>query len=175
VDAVEIDQDACLQAIENAKRSPWNDRICMYRDSFQHFASTSNNRYDLIVSNPPYFRNALRPGDKRKSNARHDTGLSFEELLHGASSLLTGEGKLCVILPMSESETFIGLARIYSMYCYRIAAVKTTSVASFSRALMAFNRNPSSGCSRIEFTIDRGEGQYSHEYIEMTKDFYLNR
>ena len=173
IDAVEIDHPAYLQACENAARSPWKDRIFIYHDSFQHFASLCRTRYDLIVSNPPYFRDALKPGDKRKSKARHHVDLTFEELLKGSSSLLTEQGKLCVIVPYTEHESFIELAHIYRLQCNRIMAVKTTPGAKSIRALVTFGLTPVVPVKKTELAIYQQNDQYSPDYINITKDFYL--
>jgi len=174
IDAVEIDPPAALQARENAARSPWKDRIRVHCDSFQHFTSVSQIKYDLIVSNPPYFRNALKPENKRRSAARHELRLSHEELLMGAASLLAPQGKLCVILPYGEKENFSELASIYRLYCHRINAVKATHGAGFSRVLLSFDPAPAGGIEKSELTIHQADGTFSPEYANLTRDFYLH-
>lgn len=174
IDAVEIDPPAALQARENAARSPWKNRIRVHCDSFQHFTSVSQIKYDLIVSNPPYFRNALKPEDKRRSTARHELRLSHEELLKGAASLIAPQGKFCVILPYCEMENVTELASLYRLYCCRIKAVKTTPGAPFTRILMSFGTSAANKPDTTELAIHHGNGKYSNEYIELTRDFYLN-
>lgn len=173
IDAVEIDPPAALQASENALRSPWKDRIQVHAGSFQQFASLSGKKYDLIVSNPPYFRNALKPKDKRRSKARHDLSLTHEELLKGAASLLATQGKFCVIMPYQERDGFAELASIYRLYCHRFTVVKTTPRAVFSRVLMSFGSIPAVTPVRTELTIHEADGSYSEDYRELTGDFYL--
>jgi len=173
IDAVEIDPPAALQARENAARSPWKNRLCIHCDSFQHFASVSQIKYDLIVSNPPYFRNALKPEDKRRSAARHEHSLTHEELLKGAASIITPQGMFCVILPYAEKENFAEMAEIYRLYCCRIKSVKTTPGAGFSRVLMSFGTSRKGMPDKTELVIHQENGSYSREYVEMTKDFYL--
>ncbi|MBN1414898.1 MAG: methyltransferase [Bacteroidales bacterium] len=173
IDAVEIDRQAYEQACANASRSPWKNRIFCYHDSFQHFASGLQTRYDLIVSNPPFFSNALKPADKRKSKARHDTGMTYEELLKGTSALLTTSGRFCAILPFSEKDNFSDLAHIYGLYNCRNTCVKTTPETSFSRVLMAFGKIPVTKTDRTEITIHQANGRYSSDYIKITKDYYL--
>jgi tRNA1Val (adenine37-N6)-methyltransferase len=173
IDAVEIDPPAALQACENAGRSSWKQRITVYPGRFQDFAAFSVKKYDLIVSNPPYFRNALKPADKRRSNARHDLSLTYEELLKGVASLLTPQGRLCVILPYLMLDDFAGMAFIYGLHCRRITAVKTKHGADFSRILLSFGPVPAGKPDRTELTIYKAEGSYSEDYRELTKDFYL--
>jgi tRNA1Val (adenine37-N6)-methyltransferase len=173
IDAVEIDKPAFKQACENASLSPWKERIFIFHDSFQQFASRSQEKYDLVVSNPPYFIDSLKSPDIRKSKARHDVSLTFEELLHGVSSLIAEHGRFCIILPRPEQENFIELAHIYRLYCYRIMLVKTTPDAAFSRTLMAFGKNPGIPVKKSDFTIHLKNGRYTPEYVVLTREFYL--
>jgi len=173
IDAVEIDPPAALQASENSGCSPWKDRIHVHTGSFQEFAALCGKKYDLIVSNPPFFRNALKPGDKRRSNARHDLSLTHEELLKGSASLLSPQGKFCVILPYQEKDSFAELASIYRLHCKRITEVKTTPGAVFSRVLMSFGPVFTGTPDRTELTLHEADGSYSEDYRELTKDFYL--
>jgi len=173
IDAVEIDPPAALQACENAGHSPWKDRIHIHPGSFQDFASNSGMKYDLIVSNPPFFRNSLKPGDKRRSKARHDLSLTLEELLKGTVSLLDPQGRLCLILPYQEKDGFAELASIYRLHCKRITEVRTTPGTVFSRVLMSFGPVPSGTPDRTELTLHEADGSYSDDYHELTKDYYL--
>ncbi len=173
IDAVEIDQSSGLQAVENIDRSPWKNRIMIHQDSFQHFAVVCGKKYDLIISNPPYFRDALKPGDKARSKARHDVDLGFEELLQHSSSLLAPHGKVCVILPYAEKENFIDLAHLNQLYCQRITSVMSAPGASFSRVMMTFGQGIAEQIMKSELVIRQENGQYSPEYIDRTRDFYL--
>jgi tRNA1Val (adenine37-N6)-methyltransferase len=173
IDAVEIDPPACRQACENADRSPWKDRIRIYPLTFQQFVSISTEKYDLIISNPPFFRNALKSPDMRRSEARHELSLTHEELLKIAATLLTPRGRLCVILPYPEKDNFPELASIYGLHMQRVTAVKTTPHVSFSRILMSFGSLPASRTERTELVIHQADGTYSKEYIEITRNFYL--
>jgi tRNA1Val (adenine37-N6)-methyltransferase len=173
IDAVEIDHLACRQAFENIDHSPWKNRIKVHHDSFQHYASVCARQYDLIVSNPPYFRNAMKPGDKRKSKAKHDVDLGFEGLLYYSSLLLAPHGRFCVILPYAAKDNFMQLACINHLYCRRIAAVRSTPLIPFSRIIMAFSRGMTDKIQQSEITIHLKNREYSPEYIELTRDFYL--
>jgi tRNA1Val (adenine37-N6)-methyltransferase len=173
IDAVEIDPPAYQQACENVDRSPWKGRIHVYSGSFQLFVAVPPKKYDLIISNPPYFRDALKSPDKGRSKARHDISLTHEELLKGASLLLAPQGKFCVILPYSELENFAELASIYRLYCHRFTAAKANPGAVYSRVLMAFGPVPAGKPVRTELTIRKADGLYSEDYRGLTKDFYL--
>ena len=94
IDAVEVDRAASEQAAVNCSASPWKDRITVVHDSFQHFAESTAYRYDLIVSNPPFFKNSLKPKGLARSLARHDDRLSYESLLYYTVKILEPGGTL---------------------------------------------------------------------------------
>ena len=109
IDGVEIEKNACLQARKNAAGSPWHNRINLYHDSIQHFSETTSLRYDVIVSNPPYFQNSLKAAREVKSMAKHDAGLDYSTLLSCSARLLMPGGRLSVIIPAVDQKQFTGL------------------------------------------------------------------
>ena len=108
VTGVEIDADAAKQAEENATSTGW--KIKIINKSIQDFSFQCEEKFDLIVSNPPYFINSLKAPEKNRNTARHTDELSYEELIESAEKLLSEEGKFSVIIPYSEEENFIGIA-----------------------------------------------------------------
>ena len=111
VDAIDIDEGAYQQARENFRISPWFMRMAVERISLQDFVKTYPNRYDIIVSNPPYFHNASKPSTESRLNARHATALSFEDLSMGVKQLLKPGGRFYVILPKQEGLEFMDIAQ----------------------------------------------------------------
>ena len=109
IDAVEIEEDDALQAAENVRQSPWPEKIKVYHKTIQAFSP--GKKYDLIISNPPFFVESWLPPEKKRSQARHTEQLSFEELLESATRLLSANGRLAVILPFQEGLQFIESAR----------------------------------------------------------------
>ncbi len=107
IDAIEIDEHASEQAIENVNRSPWASRVNVINKSLQDYSKVENKAYDLIVSNPPYFQNSMFAPDKKRTDARHNSNLELEDLLKGAKKLLSNDGKLSIILPYLEGNMFI--------------------------------------------------------------------
>src|SRR4051812_36766372 len=88
IDAIDIDQGAFMQATENVRMSPWFSRIYIYHHSFQDFIHSTPRKYDLIVTNPPYFHHASKPSIESRVNARHDNQLTFVELITGVRKVL---------------------------------------------------------------------------------------
>jgi tRNA1Val (adenine37-N6)-methyltransferase len=99
ITAVEIDQDACLQSVENIQQSPWFKRLKVVNTDFRHFSQGDDGLFDLIVTNPPYFVGSQPSSGEARSIARHTTLLGYNELIEGVVRRLKPEGRLALILP----------------------------------------------------------------------------
>ena len=104
IDAVELDEQAAAQAQENAQASPWADRITVHSADIRQWSKENTARYDLIVSNPPYFEEGVKCSTPERERARYTTTLDHYSLLEIAATLITEEGFFCVVLPMEASE-----------------------------------------------------------------------
>jgi len=173
IDAVEIDSEACDQAQENVNASPWTERIHVHHDTFQHFGANATTHYDLIVSNPPFFRHSLKPPLLSRATARHDDRLSPESLLYYTDSLLTSNGRLAVILPASDFELFVSLAGLYHLHILRQTYIRPRHDKNQSRCLAEFSRQQQPHVDVHEIIIMEKDNRCSAEYISLTKDFYL--
>jgi tRNA1Val (adenine37-N6)-methyltransferase len=173
IDAVEIDASAVMQARENIKNSPWADRISIVHKSFQEFQIHNKNNYDLIVCNPPYFTSSVKAHNALRSLARHDDRLSRYELIEGVLNLLSKNGKFSLIVPFIGSDVLIELASEYQLYPQKILKIRPVPGKKIVRIIFEFGK---SLCQprEAEMIIETGERhQYSIEYIELTRDFYL--
>jgi tRNA1Val (adenine37-N6)-methyltransferase len=171
IDAVEMDEDACLDADTNFRQSPWPGKLHLYRTTLQHFKP--DKKYDLIISNPPYFINSSKPPDKNRHRARHADTLSHQDLLQCSSQLLHSEGRLAVILPNTEGEIFIDLAKQYNLGCIRKGAFHSRATKPVERWLLEFS--PGIHTPEPEkIILYEGGNQWSDQYIRLSKDFYLN-
>jgi tRNA1Val (adenine37-N6)-methyltransferase len=174
IDAVEIDEKACRQAMENVANCPWEERINVYCDSFQHFAASTAFRYDLVVSNPPFFRDSLKSPIKARSHARHDEKLSYESLIFYTSQLLTVDGRLVLIIPANEVDHIKETAWFYSLFPSQRIMVRPVSDKGYSRCLVEFTRNREQKCREGELIIKQGSSNdYTAEYRKMTDAYYL--
>jgi tRNA1Val (adenine37-N6)-methyltransferase len=174
IDAVEIDPAAADQAAENVWESPWGHRISVYNEAFQHFAGGTDMRYDMIVSNPPYFRNALQPHDAARAGARHDTRLSFAGLLSGADRLLPAVGRLCVILPAPAYEAFTGEAWFHRLYPSKCLWIRSVPGKEMSRCLLELARTAVPAPVEQELVLRESDGRsLSEGYRALTREFYL--
>ncbi|MBD0779634.1 methyltransferase [Maribacter sp. ANRC-HE7] len=180
IEAIELDGDAFEQCTENFENSPWGDRLFCFHAGFDEFVDEytevepdESELYDLIVSNPPFYKEDVTSGDSARDAARQNTSLPFDELVEGVSKLLTKEGSFSTIIPFKEESRFIALAAQNGLHPSRITRVKGTQTADTKRSLLQF--------SFIEHEIDENEliieaerHQYTNDYTALTQAFYLN-
>jgi tRNA1Val (adenine37-N6)-methyltransferase len=174
IHAVEIDPKASEQAVQNSTDCPWHDRITIYNDSFQHFAITHTERYNVIVSNPPYFRNSLKSPNSIRTLARHDKKLSYESLLHYAVKLLEPGGRLALIIPDQEISRLTDLAYFKGLHPQRQTHIRPYRAKNYSRCLIEFTGDINRKYESNELIIkEENSREYTMEYKELTKDFYF--
>lgn len=168
--AVEIDEQAAGQALENVQQSPWSDRVSVVCADFLDY--TPNQLFDLIVSNPPYFENSLQAPDEKRTKARHTNRLNYQTLLAKATQMLTPGGRICLILPYDKDELMDSLARENALFISRKCYVKPTPQSEIKRLLIEFSNTPCP-LELSELVIETARHQYTTDYIGLTKDFYL--
>ena len=173
IDAIEIDEEAYEQTVENFERSPWGDRLFCYHASFQEFFTEIDDEYDLIISNPPFYKENYKTSNKKRDLARFEDALPFEHLLYGSSKLLSDNGRLVIILPYTSEEEIITLAEQFYLYPQKITRVKGSPDTEIKRSLIVFGFERKKN-NYDELIIEIKRHQYTDEYIELTKDFYLN-
>ena len=173
IDAVEVDEAAAAQARQNAECSPWASRLNIVHQNFNDFARTATSRYDLIVSNPPYFKKSLTSPNRRRTTARHTEDLLHEELISGSLRLLSERGKLAVIMPCAEGNIFIALAANAGLYCRRKLNVFTKKGCPAKRLLMEFSRSKQPLCEQNLYIETTAPSSFTAEYQTLTRDFYL--
>lgn len=173
ITAVEIDEASALQASENVKQSKWSNRINVVNLSLQEYVKCAKERFDFIISNPPYFRNSLKSPKGNRTTARHTDSLSFDDLLSGVDQLLSENGTFAVVLPFPEKFSFIELASQYGLYPKRITDVFPTPQSEPKRFLAEFSHNKIIADPQKLIIESDGRHQYSEEYKKLTADFYL--
>jgi tRNA1Val (adenine37-N6)-methyltransferase len=176
IDAIEIDHDSAEQARFNAAQSPWSERVHVQNISLQDFVKIHDGKYDLIVSNPPYFVDSLLSSEANRTAARHTVHLTFEELISCAVKLLSKEGKFNVILPVKEGEQFVDIALKHGLYLRRLMRVRSSPGKADKRWLMQFGFTKKEQISDSALVMESDpqlRHSYTQEYIELTKDYYL--
>lgn len=172
IHAVDIDNGAFMQCKENFRISPWFNRLFPFHISFQEFAATSSLKYDLVVSNPPYFHHASKPPEELRSHARHHDQLTFEDLIIGTKKILSPEGKLCVILPIREGMEFMDIAMRHELFCQRMLKVKTKQDKPEKRVMMEFTTR-FGVMEESTIVIHDAIDQFSDDYRQLTGAYYL--
>ncbi len=171
ITAVEIDESACREALTNIENSPWPNQIKVLHTTFQEFEQSTNQRFDCIVSNPPYFENSSKPEDLNRKNARHNDGLPFTGLIEGSLKLLNINGHLSVILPVKMAEKFIETAACLGLFLNRTTWIKHNPEKPFHRRLLEFSRNITATDESI--LVIESQREYTDDYKNLTREFYL--
>lgn len=167
--AVEIDETAAHRARANFDLSPWAERLTVEQTAVQEFEPSE--KFDLIVSNPPYFVDSLLPPDAKRSTARHTHDLTFEELDNAVARLLSGNGKFALILPVTEFEKYLALTQLHLVHRCDVCPVEGGAV---KRIMGEFAKQKPTTIKHETIAIERGRrGDYTDDYRALTKDFYL--
>ena len=170
IDAVEIEQSDFLQATENARNSPWPEKINVHHTSIQSYQTET--QFDLIICNPPFFVNGLLPPSPSRKKARHAGSLSNRELLVAVKRLLSRAGTFSVILPTAEGVQFQYVAEEFGLYASRLLAFFPRKQNPQERCLMEFTFKQRSTLTEKLILHEQGN-QWSKEYKILTRDFYL--
>lgn len=173
IDALEIDEEAYEQSVENFENSPWSDRLFCFHAGLDEFIEEPEDEYDLIVSNPPFYNEDYKTESKQRDMARFQDAMPFENLIEAAALLLSENGVFSVIVPFKEEDTFLALAKEYELYPIKITRVKGTPTTEIKRSLLAFGRTENIDIPIDELIIETARHIYTKEYIALTNEFYL--
>lgn len=172
IDALEIDSDAYEQCVENFEQSTWGDRLFCYHASLDEFTNEIDDQYDLIISNPPFYSEDSKTNIPERDLARFQDAMPFQHLLQCASKLLSENGLFSVIIPYKEEQNFIQLASDFSLFPNRILHVKGAENTPIKRSLIEFSFIEKTVISS-NLIIETERHNYTKEYIDLSKDFYL--
>lgn len=171
IDAIEIDENAVIQATENVLRSPFAKQIAVKHCSLQTYSETKE-KYDSIICNPPYFVDSLKNNDNNRTVARHTDTLPFNELIKCAYQLLTPNGHFSLVLPVESYRILEPEAILNGFSVIKKVLVKTTPSKQPKRILVELGKVPDEYFSTTEYLQD-SSGNKSEWYKEITKEFYL--
>ncbi|MEB7891033.1 methyltransferase [Hafnia alvei] len=172
IDAVELDDNAALQATENFALSPWAGRVALHHCALQSFAAQTSSRYDLIITNPPYYQPGVECRNPSRGTARYTSELSHQTLLKHARALASNKGKMAVVLPCDISADFMQLAAGEGWFLLRHTEVAEFANRAPHRALMLFGVEPAS-LQSDRLVIRDESNAYSDDFRELTNAFYL--
>ncbi len=172
IEALEIDADAYEQCSGNFESSPWADRLFCYHASLLEFAEEIEDTYNLIVCNPPFYSEAYKTNNEARDLARFNDAMPFEHLIYAVANLLSDDGIFSVVIPFKEEADFIALALKVGLFPNRNLHVKGHPNSAIKRTLLEFSFKESK-IETSELIIETGRHQYTEDYINLTKDFYL--
>ena len=177
VTAIDIDSEAIAQATHNAANSPWPEKIQVVQSPLQNM--DRHQRYDLIVSNPPYFANALSPTrayasmSERRGQARKEQTLSIDDFFAQTAVLSHAWSRLYCMYPFAREAVVFNSALQSGWHVKRSLSVRHNASSAPYLGVYCFVRVPETVAVET-LTIRTGENQYTPEYKQLCTDFYLN-
>lgn len=171
IDALEIDAEACKDAIDNIASTKWQKNISLHECDFAKFSKQSG--VDLIVSNPPFFANGEEAPDRQRAIARHEGELNYVSLIDFASKHLNDNGRLAFIYPFGKDDEIIYAAEMSHLKLRRICHLRQHDNRPFIRTLFEFSKNDGPIEKNI-LSIKTVKGdRYTPAFAELCKEFYL--
>jgi tRNA1Val (adenine37-N6)-methyltransferase len=174
ITAIDIDVDSIAEAQENFKLSPFSDRINAIHIDLNDFSLNPIQLFDLIVSNPPFFINDLRPDDEKRKKARHSDYLTYKQLCEKVYKLLSMKGRFCVVLPYEESRKFVEVAKKNSLFPKKQFVIFPRKGMLPNRVNIEFTKEPANETCSEKFSIRNSKDEFTKQYIDFLKDYYLN-
>ncbi len=172
IDAVELDEESVIEAKANISKLG-KTNISIFFDDFNNFVKKcSTNKYDLIISNPPFFIDSILPEKKSKEIARHTTTLNYSQLCSGVSKLLHKNGRFCVVLPYSVASNFINTAKVHNLHISKQQIVYPKKSKPPNRINMEFVKTPLTKIITEKIVIRNENNTHTDEYKRMV-DKYL--
>jgi tRNA1Val (adenine37-N6)-methyltransferase len=174
ITGIDINENAFEQANFNREKFFKKDSIDFRHISLSEFAGETKEKFEIIVSNPPYFSDSLRPVNNDRAEARHQMGLSLDHLFACAYNISTEHGRVSIIIPHDRRASAIDSALQREFFTKRICNVYPKPGKKPERIMIEFEKRYSGNPTEEDLTIENGERHcHTEKYIELTKDFYL--
>ncbi len=173
IDAIEIEENAYEECVFNFENALWSDRLFCFHAGLDEFVDDPEDEYDLIISNPPFYSEDYKTDNSHRDLARFQDALPFEDLVEAADLLLSENGIFAVVIPFKEEERFIDLCANVELFPIKVTRVKGSHTTPIVRSLLAFKRYELSVLTADELVVEINRHEYTNEYINLTKEFYL--
>lgn len=173
IDALELDEAAYRQALENSRHSPWAQRIRLWHTALQDFKPTQDSGYDFIVCNPPFFHNHLQAAQQQRNQARHSISLTKEELATAIRQLLAHEGLCCIMYPANEWGAWQEAALQEGLFAQQLLYVKPTPGKAPNRIIGCYGKAPFN-VQETDLVIYAAPQVYSTPFRQLLQAFYLH-
>lgn len=172
IDAIELNDAAYEQTVENFENSDWADRLFCYHASLEEFTDEIEEKYDFIISNPPFYTSTYKELSEERAMARHAESLTYADLLESTSKLLSENGNCAFIIPFEEEKNFLKIAEENGLYPNRITRVKGAVNTPVKRSLLQLSFLKTEAI-QSKLTLELSRHNYTEEYKNLVHDFYL--
>lgn len=175
VTGIEIEKKAAVEATDNILNSPWSQRIKIINESLQNFQPPGDTRYDLIISNPPFFTKSKRSKVERLAIAKHNDLLPFNDLIKYSANLMTENGKIALIIPFLSYDEVIEYSQNANLHVIRKTLVKPYPSKNPHRVLLELGKPNTSKPEMDTINInDENRQNFSEKFKTLISPFYLN-
>ena len=173
IDAIEIDREAAEQVKENINASQWKERINIINSDVRSFQF--ENKYDIIISNPPFYEKELRSATESRNLAHHSDELKLSELLSIIKNILTADGSFFILLPYKRNEEIRKLFKKQELHIEKILFVRQSVKHDYFRIMLKGNSHQQKNeeTDFEEVSIWDEKQQYTKEFVDLLKDYYL--
>lgn len=169
VSAIELNSEAFEEAQLNFTNSPFSDRVRCRQGDFRDYITEE--RFDLVISNPPYFINSLLSSDESRSAARHANSLTPDAFIKKVAELISKDGQVVVIVPADLNDVWVVAAKSEGMFLQEIVEVKGKEKSPPNRVILTFAKKDT-GLMTSELIVRNEGGKYTDDYILLTRDFH---
>ena len=173
-DAVEIDKDSYEEATQNFSNSAWKSQLAAINEDIKEYAAHSEKKYDLVVSNPPFFFGDNIPEKAKKGLARHTNTLSYSDLLSAVKKIMKPSGRFALVLPARESKIFLKEAENQGFYLEKELLIVPIEGKEPNRINMQLVVNQVNNIDSETFVLRYSDHSFTKEYKDFLKDYYLN-
>jgi tRNA1Val (adenine37-N6)-methyltransferase len=170
IDAVEIDENAFNQSQENILSAKFESIIKINHGSIIDFSKEAT--YDLIICNPPFYKNSLKGEDEIRNKALHNDELTYEILFAKAKYLLKNDGVFALLIPFSLTKKCIDIASQNELFCNKSIAIKQSTTHNYFRSILFFSA-ANNEIAEQSISIKENQKAYTPEFVNLLKDFYL--
>ena len=174
IEAIELDEPAFKQALQNINRSPFSSMITLTHGNINYFQSSQ--LFDVIICNPPFFSQQLKGDNAQRNLARHNDGLSFSQLNERINALLSKQGKAWILLPMSELDRFKQASEgcnlaIQDQWLVFSRSHKPAKICIFT--LVHSEHHETVPTAHHDLAVYNEQQEYTHEFRQLLSDYYL--
>lgn len=170
ITAIEIDTNACEQAIQNASNSNFKERITIIEADVLQYVSEE--KFDLIICNPPFYKQSLKSENEQRNTALHNDNLSYELLIQKAGKMLNDKGIFSLLIPFSYQNEVVDIAKANNLFAYSIINVRQTPHHNYFRSILFFSAKNTS-ITVSEISIKNNVNNYDDIFIKYLQPYYL--